>query len=168
MRTCLSLRNCGKTRNNGRENNALTRVRSDFYPLEGRLGPFSMTKRFFSALFILILAGSVWAGVCGCAGGGGAKMKCCKKSSAQKAMGKKRCCGSVCGTETRQGSSIVSSEKGWRFSADEEALELPEISKYGAFQPAAEPFVAPGSSLYVALPRANPPDLTVLNRTFRL
>lgn len=55
-----------------------------------------MFKRTLSLLFVFLLAGQVWAGVCGCLGGTGSEMKCCKRSTEQAKIGAKRCCGDIC------------------------------------------------------------------------
>ena len=59
----------------------------------------SMLKRVTALFFILILAGHVWAGVCGCLemrGHQAGKVSCCKKKKAKPAVRAKNCCDAVC------------------------------------------------------------------------
>ena len=59
----------------------------------------TMLKRVTALFFILILAGHVWAGVCGCLemrGHRTGKVSCCKKKKAQPTVRAKNCCDAVC------------------------------------------------------------------------
>jgi hypothetical protein len=64
-----------------------------------------MLKRLFALVFIFVLGGQVWAGVCLCwqgsEEGGHAKMSCCKKEKVQApSISAKTSCDSPCGTPT--------------------------------------------------------------------
>lgn len=62
-----------------------------------------MLKRFAALLFVIALAGQVWAGVCLCLKGGeddahAAMMSCCKREKADTTvMSAKSCCDRPCG-----------------------------------------------------------------------
>ena len=58
-----------------------------------------MLKRFATILFVLTLAGNVWAGICDCfEGSGHSESKCCKRDrSGRTAVSTEPCCGDECG-----------------------------------------------------------------------
>ncbi len=58
-----------------------------------------MLKRFAAILFVLALAGNVWAGLCDCfEGANHSESDCCKRDrSGNTSISKKPCCGSECG-----------------------------------------------------------------------
>jgi hypothetical protein len=66
-----------------------------------------MVKRLVALLFILVIAGQVSAGVCGCIGNGGKqKHSCCKrKKVGADSLSRKGCCGTNC--MVRQSGRIV-------------------------------------------------------------
>jgi len=59
-----------------------------------------MIRRFTALLFILMVAGTVWAGVCGCfTGADGQVSSCCKRKVADKdTVSAKPCCEEDCST----------------------------------------------------------------------
>jgi hypothetical protein len=58
-----------------------------------------MVKRFAAFLFVLTLAGNVWAGLCGCFDDAShPESNCCKRERAEtSSVSKKPCCESECG-----------------------------------------------------------------------
>ena len=58
-----------------------------------------MLKRFAALLFVLTLAGNVWAGICDCfEGSNHSESKCCKRDrSGKTALSTQPCCGDECG-----------------------------------------------------------------------
>lgn len=60
-----------------------------------------MWKRLTALLFIIFLAGQVWAGVCGCMQSGMKGMACCKHKKAKgDSMRRTDCCDGPCGMRT--------------------------------------------------------------------
>ena len=59
----------------------------------------SMLKRFVTILFVLTLAGNVWAGICDCfEGSDHSESNCCKRDrSGRTAISTEPCCGDECG-----------------------------------------------------------------------
>lgn len=129
--------------------------------------PISMYRRIASALFILILAGSVWASVCGCGDSTGPRMKCCKKSSAQKTMGKKQCCGTVCGYQGEQAASSITPDRVARIDFADEAPDATPFFTTSILVSTGASHLTPNLDSIDA-PKANPPDLFLLHRSFRL
>lgn len=64
-----------------------------------------MLKKFAAFVFVIVLTGQVWAGVCICIGGeedSHAKMSCCKKDKVEaNSIAAKSCCDSPCGESGR-------------------------------------------------------------------
>lgn len=58
-----------------------------------------MLRRFAALLFVLTIAGNVWAGICDCFDGGNHPVsKCCKRERSDKdSVSQKPCCESDCG-----------------------------------------------------------------------
>jgi hypothetical protein len=124
-----------------------------------------MWKRFTALLFILMLGGQVWAGVCGCLENGAPRMKCCKKK--QKAegdsMSRTQCCDSACG--------ILAHDRLPRSQADA-AFKLPVVADAIRvafdFRPRSAFRAAPVSRPNLAVPSrlSRPPDLYLRNHSF--
>lgn len=76
-------------------------------------------------MFILVLAGGAWAGVCPCVDQGVKMASCCKSKKQQSdSVGKKKCCSSVCGVENHGVHLLGHAEKTGRQNAEaDKALE---------------------------------------------
>ena len=60
-----------------------------------------MKRRFAAIIFVLTLAGNIWAGICHCVDfGGDSVSSCCKREKVQgTAMSAQPCCEELCGDE---------------------------------------------------------------------
>jgi len=60
-----------------------------------------MKRRFAAIIFVLTIAGNIWAGVCHCVDmGGNSVSSCCKREKIQgTAMSAQPCCEELCGDE---------------------------------------------------------------------
>ena len=124
-----------------------------------------MWKRLTALLFILILGGQVWAGVCGCFDGGAPRMKCCKRDKLKKdTISKKPCCDSVCGTPTNDLQSRFQSETAFKLPA---IAEVPLIAF--SFRPRTILFrPQPVRANRIDWPAqfSRPPNLYIKNQSF--
>ncbi len=125
-----------------------------------------MWKRLGALLFIFILGGQVWAGVCGCFDNGAPRMKCCQKKNAAKgdAMSRTTCCDAVCGLPVGERPNRIQNDASFKMPAMTEAIAhrfefLPRIVRRGVAHrsPAALEF----PSLY-----SRPPNLYLFNHSF--
>ncbi|HMS09184.1 MAG TPA: hypothetical protein PKE66_06860 [Pyrinomonadaceae bacterium] len=126
-----------------------------------------MKRRFAAIIFVLTIAGNIWAGVCNCVETGGDSVSsCCKREKVQgTAMSAQPCCEELCGDE-----GFVNVH---RANADAQ-VKLP-IAKLIA----AEPFVPfipvrivqhsppSGAERLIATPQLpRPPDLFIRHNSF--
>lgn len=127
----------------------------------------AMKRRFAAIIFVLTIAGNIWAGVCDCVEmGGDSVSSCCKREKMQgTAMSAQPCCEELCGDE-----GFVNVH---RANADAQ-VKLP-ITKLVV----AEPFVPfipvrivqqsppPGEQSLIATPQLpRPPDLFIRHNSF--
>jgi hypothetical protein len=127
-----------------------------------------MLKRLLALVFVLVVAGQASAGICACLETGkSAVHSCCKKKkSKNNSVSRKGCCDADC--------MRVSTETSPRASA-ERAKEITP-SDLAAVRPAEVrlPLDVPVEGVIAAIifrekpKRAPPPDLIVLNRSFRI
>src|SRR5690606_9889529 len=73
-----------------------------------------MLRRLTALVFVLFLAGNVWAGLCGCIDGGDhSASACCKRErSEHTSISPKPCCGSECGQPAMSNVHRTKSESG--------------------------------------------------------
>lgn len=129
---------------------------------------FQMLKRISASLFIVLLAGQVWAGVCGCVSDAKSGMNCCKRSRSETKMRGRSCCGDSCGMKAQSNPPRSQSAQD-SFAADTDT-------------PALAPFTVPNNgrrhSVGLDLSKAScgtahalfarPPNLVIAHHSFRI
>lgn len=131
----------------------------------------SMLRRIAALFFIFVLAGHVWAGVCGCLGGGpsgGKSVSCCKKKKMKSAAVKaKNCCAAMCSARSGSRTPAAPAEAGVKISAPVLAAVEKLIGSLGwQPSPARRQMLAPPVRQSRAAPLFAPPDLYLQNHAF--
>jgi hypothetical protein len=126
-----------------------------------------MMKRLATFLFILVIAGQVSAGVCGCVGGESkSKHSCCKRAKkAVDSIQKKSCCGSDC--MARQSDRPVQDRRSpqarLQFQSVDEPLHVP---KFTFERTTADRAVLVNDFTNHRLKYARPPELYLRHHAF--
>lgn len=127
-----------------------------------------MLKRATAFLFVLLIAGQVWAGVCGCLEDGDhERSSCCMRDRSDAAsMNKIPCCESDCGDLDTQATPRTNTENSMKLTLRDnpEAYTLTAVFKFVPFRARGNDLERPKGFVRPHLPR--PPELYLRNHAF--